>query len=76
MSPAEIISILDYLVADYWRRYLGWPDLLAFTHDEHMFVEVKSTNDRLSEDQKRWIEDNSTYLHFPFKLAKIRKMPS
>lgn len=76
LSPAEIVSTLDYLVADYWRRYLGWPDLLAFADDEHMFVEVKSTNDRLSEDQKRWIEDNSTYLHFPFKLVKIRKMPS
>ena len=74
LSPTEIVSILEYLAADYWRRYVGWPDLLAFTDDEHMFVEVKSTKDKLSEDQKRWIEDNSTHLHFPFKLVKIHKM--
>lgn len=76
LTPAETVAVLGYLVADYWRRYVGWPDLLAFTEDKHMFVEVKSTNDRLSEDQKRWIEDNSAYLQFPFKLVKIHKAPA
>lgn len=75
-SPSEVVTILTYLVTDYWRRYVGWPDLLVFTEEQHMFVEVKSSNDRLSEDQKRWIEDNSRYLQFPFKLVKIHKMPA
>ncbi|MCC6479871.1 MAG: VRR-NUC domain-containing protein [Sphingomonadaceae bacterium] len=41
--------------------------------DEFVFVEVKSSSDRLSEDQKRWITDNSNCLKLPFRLAKIHK---
>ncbi len=28
LSPSQVVSILRYLVADYWGHYLGWPDLL------------------------------------------------
>lgn len=76
LSPEEIVKILEYMVADYWRRFVGWPDLLAFNDEEHMFVEVKSSKDRLSENQTRWIEDNSAYLQFRLKLVKIHKLPT
>jgi hypothetical protein len=72
--PFEIIkAILRYLVQGYWDRYLGWPDLLLYRESEFRFVEVKSSSDRLSEDQKRWIADNHESLHFPFAIAKIHR---
>lgn len=72
--PPEILRrILRYLIADYWKHFCGWPDLLVFREGECLFVEVKSSNDKLSEDQKRWIDGNSTGLHLPFKLVKVHK---
>lgn len=65
--------VLRYLVADYWGRYTGWPDLLAHNDDEFFFAEVKSSKDKLREDQKSWIRGNSAELHLPFKLVKIHK---
>jgi len=73
--PLEIIArILRYLVGDYWHRYLGWPDLLIYRQDEFFFAEVKSSNDRLSEEQKNWIRGNSDELHLPFQIVKIHKI--
>jgi hypothetical protein len=68
-----IIKILKFLVGDYWRRYCGWPDLLIFKKTEFLFVEVKSSRDKLSEDQKKWIKNNAEILRLPFKLLKINK---
>ena len=36
---------------------------------------MKSSKDKLSEDQKRWIEANASVLKLPFKLVKIHKVP-
>jgi hypothetical protein len=72
--PAPVIAkILRYLIEDYWGRYLGWPDLLAYKDSDYLFVEVKSSGDRLSDDQKRWIRDNHRYLKLPFSLVKIHR---
>ncbi len=72
--PIDVtMRILRYLLGDYWRRYCGWPDLLIYRQDEFFFAEVKSSNDKLSGDQKDWIRGNSAKLHLPFKLIKIHK---
>ena len=72
--PVEIIQrILRYLVSHYWGHYLGWPDLLVYRQNEFFFVEVKSSKDKLSEEQKSWIRGNRSELNLPFKLAKIHK---
>lgn len=68
-----IIQILEYLIGDYWGRYCGWPDLLAYKKSEFCFMEVKSSTDKLSEDQKNWIEGNYEKLKLPFKLIKIHR---
>ena len=73
LPPDTIIAILRYLVEDYWSHYLGWPDLLLHRGDAIQFVEVKSSSDKLSEEQKRWIADNHDVLHLPFNIAKIHK---
>jgi hypothetical protein len=72
--PAEVtVRVLRYLVGDYWGRYLGWPDILAYKSDQYFFAEVKASRDRLSGDQKRWIGDNANDLALPFKVVKIHR---
>lgn len=71
LGPENLRKVLLYLIRHYWGHYLGWPDLLVYRPDEFFFVEVKSSKDKLSEDQKRWIVDNHECLHFGFKLFKI-----
>lgn len=76
LAPFQITSILRYLIADYWGHYLGWPDLLLHRDNEILFVEVKSSSDRLSEDQKRWIADNHEHLGLPFRVVKLHRVMS
>ena len=72
--PAEsVLAILRYLVDDYWGRYLGWPDLLLHRADEFLLVEVKSSSDKLSAEQMRWIVDNHDALKLPFRMAKLHR---
>lgn len=73
LPPRTVLAILRYLVDDYWGRYLGWPDLLLYRDEEFRFVEVKSSSDKLSNDQKRWIADNHDMLKLPFAIAKIHR---
>ncbi|MBX3452673.1 MAG: VRR-NUC domain-containing protein [Planctomycetaceae bacterium] len=76
LPPEVLLHILRYLVDSYWDRYLGWPDLLVYRDNEFFFVEVKSSSDKLSNDQKRWIHDNHNLLNLPFKLVKLHKSES
>jgi hypothetical protein len=73
MTPATIKSILRYLVDSYWANYVGWPDLVVYGKAEWFFAEVKSSHDKLSDDQKHWIEQNHARLKLPFKLIKIHR---
>jgi hypothetical protein len=76
LSVEETLRILRYLISDYWRRYVGWPDLLVHNRDDYFFVEVKSSRDKLREAQKSWICGNSIELHLPFRLVKIHRKAS
>jgi Holliday junction resolvase-like predicted endonuclease len=73
LSADDLHRILRYLVADYWRRYVGWPDLIVYRQNHFFFAEVKSSKDKLRENQKNWIYGNSDELHFSFKLVKIHR---
>lgn len=73
LPPDIVRRILRYLIGAYWNRFCGWPDLFAYRPGEFLFLEVKSSKDELSEDQKRWIEGNATALQLPFKLVKIHR---
>jgi hypothetical protein len=70
--------IMRYLAEDYWQRYLGWPDLVTWcmTPDgpsDVQFIEVKSSGDKLSNDQRAWIEGNHNQLRLPFRIVKIHR---
>lgn len=72
--PGDVTHrILRYLVESYWKRYVGWPDLVIHRGEEYCFVEVKSSRDKLNETQKRWINDNTRFMQLPFKLAKVHR---
>jgi hypothetical protein len=70
-----LIRILDYLVSDYWGNYLGWPDLFVYDAEQFFFVEAKKGGDRLSAEQKHWVQSNHKILQLPFKLAKVHAAP-
>ena len=74
--PARIVKkILSYLVKNYWQHYIGWPDLILYKgdSDDILFAEVKSSSDKLSDEQKKWIEGNFKELELPFNLVKIHR---
>jgi hypothetical protein len=73
INTDTILGILKYLISDYWGRYLGWPDLIAYKNNEYKFYEVKSSKDKLSEEQVNWIKNNYTTLKLPFAIIKIHK---
>ena len=73
LPPDRIKEILIYLIDNYWSNYLGWPDLLIHRNNDYVFVEVKGSGDKLSEEQKRWIKSNTRQLHLPYKIVKIHR---
>jgi hypothetical protein len=74
LLPVDVIHrILRYLIANYWKRYIGWPDLLIYKPNDYFLAEVKSSKDKLRENQKNWIQGNSSDLHLPFRIVKIHK---
>jgi len=66
-------KVLHYLSMNYWGNFCGWPDLLVYNDDEIRFVEVKSSNDKLSEDQKNWLSGNHAYMGFNATIFKVGK---
>lgn len=52
---------------------MGWLDLLLYRGDEILLVEVKSSGDKLSQEQKRWIADNHDKLKLPFHIVNLHR---
>ncbi len=75
LSDTDIKKVLHYISKNYWNNYCGWPDLFIFNNTSFKFVEVKSSNDKLSEEQKNWIQGNYKELGFEFEIFKICKPP-
>jgi len=78
LGPQRIKLVMRYLAEDYWGRYLGWPDLVSWREgpngpEDVEFIEVKSSSDKLSDDQRSWIQGNHQHLHLPFRIAKVHR---
>ena len=72
--PGDCIKkILRYLIQDYFSRYCGWPDLFCYNNIEYLLLEVKTSGDKLSDDQRNWIKGNYQELKMPFKLIKLNR---
>lgn len=70
---SNLRKILHYLSMNYWKNFCGWPDLIVYDDQEFFFVEVKSSNDKLSEDQKNWLLGNFEHMGFKSKIFKVGK---
>jgi len=53
---ATLCGMLDWTLRDFWNRRRGWPDLLIVRPGAYRFVEVKTKQDRLSQEQMIWFE--------------------
>src|ERR1035441_7016714 len=78
LGARRVKQVLRYLAEDYWQRYLGWPDLMTWRSaadgtEDVEFVEVKSSSDKLSDDQRTWIEGNRNHLQLPFRIVKVHR---
>ncbi|MFO0559946.1 MAG: hypothetical protein U0269_18155 [Polyangiales bacterium] len=71
LAPPVVHEILRYLVGDYFARRRGWPSALITRGDEWSFVQVLHKKSRLSDEQRRWIEDNHRGHHWPFELVRV-----
>ena len=67
--------VLQYLAENFWRHVSGWPDLLGRRGNSLQLFEVKSPNDRLSEDQIRWLNDNESRLGLNVSLVGVKDRP-
>ncbi|MEV6871468.1 VRR-NUC domain-containing protein [Amycolatopsis sp. NPDC051128] len=78
LGVQKVKTVLRWLAESYWARYLGWPDLFTWREtpdgpSDVRFVEVKSSGDRLSGEQRNWIQGNDSRLGFDFTLAKVHR---
>lgn len=75
LGALRVKMILRYVAEAYWKRYLGWPDLVSWRETPEgpravQFIEVKSSSDKLSDDQRTWIQGNHDHLHLDFRIMK------
>jgi len=113
LGARTVKKLLAFLAENYWKRYLGWPDLLTWragesdairvaeemagvnefvadSWDAHhlghqepgvdggglsdvLLAEVKSSSDRLSDDQRAWIRQNADTLKLPSEVVKVHR---
>ena len=72
--PKEtIISCIDWVIRDFWKRQSGWPDLFIFTKNDQCFVEVKSPHDELSLEQMNWFEWAINYSFLKCEICRVKK---
>lgn len=56
VPDAITYQVIEWAIGNFWNRQPGWPDLFAVKGSEHLFIEVKGPNDKLSPDQMNWFE--------------------
>lgn len=54
MDKNTFLAILKRLFLNWYKYRSGFPDLILFNKEILFFSEVKSENDRISDNQKRW----------------------
>lgn len=72
--PREtVVASVAWAIGDFWRRQPGWPDLFAFKPGQYRFVEVKSPNDELSQEQMNWLKWAYDEAKIPCEICRVRK---
>jgi hypothetical protein len=73
MPQDDVVACIDWAIRDFWQRQPGWPDLFVLRGNDFRFVEVKSPNDELSQEQMRWFEWAIKTAHLPCEICRVKK---
>lgn len=71
MSNDTFLKILERLITNFNNNRSGLPDLIVYNDNELFFAEVKSDNDRVSENQRGWHSFLSDELNLKVELFLI-----
>jgi len=69
-----VVACVEWAIKEFWQREPGWPDIFAFRGTEFRFIEVKSPNDELSQEQMRWFEWALCEAHIPCEICRVKKL--
>lgn len=64
-------SMLEWAIQHFWSRQHGWPDLLLVRDGAYKFAEVKSQNDRLSQEQMQWFSWATLEAQIPCEVLMV-----
>jgi hypothetical protein len=56
ISPQQLTEVLLEMARDWRHNSCGFPDLFSWHEQNYTFIEVKSPNDQLAEQQLKWLE--------------------
>jgi hypothetical protein len=68
-----VIGSIDWAIRDFWNRQVGWPDFLILGEGQYRFSEVKSPNDKLSQDQMNWFEWAIRCASVPCEIVRVKR---
>lgn len=73
IPAVTVLTALSWTAEHFWERQAGWPDLVVVRRGKLYFVEVKSKNDRLSEEQMRWFRWAVLEARIPCCVVKVHQ---
>lgn len=73
VPAGEILRWIKWAAGDFWQRQPGWPDLFLVRDISFRFAEVKSPNDKLSQEQLRWFRWALGEVGVPCEVCRVRK---
>ena len=56
LNPSQLVKIMDRLLRDFNNNRSGLPDLFLAKNGEPLFIEVKSTHEKVAQHQTEWHE--------------------
>lgn len=71
LPPSTLHQMLRYLVKRDFARRRGWPSALVAGPQGWRFVLVLHSKSRLSDEQRRWVEDKHREAQWPFELVRV-----
>lgn len=74
LTPPQLCMLMRRLLEDFNNRRSGLPDLFLWRGDTPLFVEVKATNERLSDGQIAWMSFLAGEVQVPVELCRVTEL--
>jgi hypothetical protein len=72
MPQSLILKCIEWGFRFFWGHRAGWPDLFVFNDENYLFVEAKSSNDKLSLDQMNWFRWAVEEVSIPCEIFRLQ----